>query len=59
MNEKKSNVKKKMKIKIINDFIADKKTLNRKTFKKNKSNVQSILHRCVMNEFFKNNYRNW
>ena len=45
-----------MKVKITNDFIADEKTLNAKTFKKDENNVQSILHRRVINEFFKNNY---
>ena len=32
-------LKKKAKIKIINDFIASKKTMNAKTFEKNKNNV--------------------
>ena len=44
-----------MKIKIINDFIASKETMNTKTFKENENNVQSILYRRVVNEFFENN----
>ena len=40
----------------MNDCIADKETLNTKTFKKDEDNVQSTLHRRVMNKFFKNNY---
>ena len=47
-----------MKIKITNDFIASKETINAKTFKKNKNNIQLILHRCAVNKFFKNNHRN-
>ena len=42
----------------MNDFIASEKTMNAKAFKKNENNVQSILHRRVMNEFFENNYQN-
>ena len=45
-----------MKIKVTNDFIASKKTMNAKTFKKNENNVQSTLYRRVMNELFENNY---
>ena len=33
--------------------------MNAKTFKKSENNVQSILYRRVMNEFFENNYWNW
>ena len=40
----------------MNDFIANKKTMNAKTFKKNKNNVQLILYCRVVNEFFENNY---
>ena len=47
-----------MKVKIKNNFIASKETLNTKTFKEKRNNIQSILHRCVVNEFFKNNHRN-
>ena len=47
-----------MKIKIMNDFIASKKTMNAKTFKKDENNVQSILYRRVVNEFFENNHQN-
>ena len=47
-----------MKVKIINDFIANEKTLNVKTFKKGENNVQSILHRRVINKFFENDHRN-
>ena len=47
-----------MKIKITNDFIASEKTINAKTFKKGENNIQSMLHRRVMNKFFENNYRN-
>ena len=36
---KKSHVKKKIKIKITNSFIINKKTMNAKAFKKNKNNV--------------------
>ena len=45
-----------MKVKITNDFIADKKTLNAKIFKEDDDNVQSILHYRVMNVFFENNH---
>ena len=31
--------------------------LNAQMFKKGESNTQLILHRNVMNEFFKNDYR--
>ena len=41
-----------MKIKVINDFIANKKTINAKTFKKDENNVQSILYRRVVNKSF-------
>ena len=44
-----------MKIKVTNDFIISKKTMNAKTFKENENNVQSILYYRVMNEFFENN----
>ena len=47
---------KKTKIKIMNDFIANKKTMNAKTFKKDENNVQSILYCRVISEFFKNDY---
>ena len=40
----------------MNDFIASKKTMNAKTFKKDENNVQSILYRRVVNEFFENNH---
>ena len=53
---KKNLMLKKKKIKIINDFFTDKKTLNAQIFKKDENNTQSILHRSVMNEFFKNNH---
>ena len=36
---KKFNVEKKTKVKITNDFIASKKTINVKTFKKDENNV--------------------
>ena len=36
---KKSDIEKKIKVKVINDFIANKETMNAKTFKKNESNV--------------------
>ena len=39
INQRKFNVKKKTKVKIINDFIADEKTLNAKTFKKDEDNI--------------------
>ena len=45
-----------MKIKVINDFIASKKTINAKTFKKDENNVQLILNRRAVNEFFENNH---
>ena len=48
--------KKKTKVKIMNDFIANKETMNAKTFKKDENNIQSILHRRVMNDSFENNY---
>ena len=41
---------------MINNFIASKETMNAKTFKKSKDNVQSILYRRALNEFFENNY---
>ena len=47
---------KKMKVKITNDFIASKETMNAKIFKKDENNVQSILYRRVVNELFENNY---
>ena len=47
-----------MKIKVTNNFTVSKETLNAKTFEKNEDNVQLILYRYIMNEFFKNNYRN-
>ena len=47
-----------MKVKIMNDFIANEKTLNAKAFEKNENNIQSILHRRVMSEFFKDDHRN-
>ena len=53
---KKFDVEKKAKVKVTNDFIANKETMNAKTFKENENNVQSILYRRVMNEFFENNY---
>ena len=53
---KKYLILRKAKVKIMNDFIASKKTLNTKTFEKNESNVQSILHRRVVNKFFENDY---
>ena len=56
MNQKRFDIKKKTKVKVMNNFIADEKTLNAKTFKKNENNVQSILHRRVVSEFFENNY---
>ena len=45
-----------MKIKVMNNFIASKETINAKTFKKDENNVQSILYRRVVNEFIENNY---
>ena len=45
-----------MKIKITNDFIANKETMNMKIFEKDENNVQSILYRRAVNEFFENNY---
>ena len=48
--------KKKTKIKVTNDFIANKEIMNAKAFEKNGNNVQSILYYCVMNELFKNNH---
>ena len=53
----KKNLMSKKKVKIINDFFISKETLNAQTFKENKNNTQSILHRSVMNEFFKDNHR--
>ena len=54
---KKFDVKKKMKVKIINDFIASKETMNAKTFKKNENNVQSTLYHRAVNKFFENNHK--
>ena len=54
---KRNLMSKKKKVKVMNDFFINKKTLNAQTFKKDKNNTLSILHRNVMNEFFKNNYR--
>ena len=42
MNQKRFNVEKQTKIKIKNDFIINKETLNAKTFKKNNDNIQLI-----------------
>ena len=53
---KKFNVEKKIKVKITNDFIVSKETMNAKAFEKNEDNVQSILYCRVVNELFKNNY---
>ena len=46
-----------MKIKVTNDLIINKKTLNAKTSEKNKDYVQLILYRRIMNELLQNNYR--
>ena len=54
---KKDLILKKAKVKIINNFIASKKTLNAKASEKDEDYAQLILHRCIMNEFFKNDYR--
>ena len=56
MKRIKRNLMSKKKIKITNDFFTDKKMLNAQMFKKGKNNTQSILHRNVINEFFKNNH---
>ena len=40
----------------MNDSFINKETLNAQRFKKGEDNTQLILHRSVMNEFFKNNY---
>ena len=48
--------KKKVKIKVMNDFIINKKTMNAKTSEENKNNIQLILHRRVVNKFFENNH---
>ena len=45
-----------MKIKVTNDFIINKKTMNAKAFERNENNVQSILYRRVINKLFENNY---
>ena len=45
-----------MKVKITNNLIANKETMNAKTFEKNEDSVQSILYRRVVNEFFENNH---
>ena len=47
-----------MKVKVTNNFIASKETMNVKTFEKNENNVQSILYRCALNEFFENDHQN-
>ena len=57
-NQKKFNIEKKTKIKFTNDFIINEKPLNTKVSEKDKNNVQLILYRRVMNEFFENNYWN-
>ena len=49
---------KKTKIKITNDFIISKETMNAKAFKKDENNVQLILYRRVVSKLFKNNHRN-
>ena len=53
---KKNLMLKKTKVKVTNDFIINKETLNAKALKKDENNVQSMLYCRVMNEFFKNNY---
>ena len=45
-----------MKIKIINDFIANKETMNAKTFKKNENSVQLTLYCRIVNKSFENNH---
>ena len=57
-HQKKSNVKKKTKVKITIDFTVNKKTLNAKASERDENYVQLTLHRRVINEFFKSNYRN-
>ena len=47
-----------MKVKVTNDFIANKKTINAKTFERDENNVQSVLHHCAVNKFFENDHRN-
>ena len=53
---KKSDIEKRTKIKITNDFIVNKKMMNAKIFKKDENSVQLILYRRVVNELFKNNH---
>ena len=45
-----------MKIKVTNNFIANKETMNAKASEKSENNVQSTLYRRVMNELFENNH---
>ena len=45
-----------MKIKIMNDFIASKKTMNAKIFEEDENNVQLTLYCRVVNKFFENNH---
>ena len=56
-HSKKFNVKKKKKIKITHDFVANEKTMNATTIKENENNAQSIVHCSIMNEFIKNDYK--
>ena len=48
---------KKTKIKITNDFITRKKTLNAKASERDENYVQLTLYYRIINKLFKNNYR--
>ena len=47
-----------MKIKVTNDFIVNKQTMNAKAFQKKENNIQLILYCRVVGEFIENNYQN-
>ena len=54
---KKDLMSKRKRKSVTNDFFINKKTLNAQMFKENENNMQSFLHRSVMNELSENNYR--
>ena len=53
---KKSDIKKKKKIKTAHNFIINKKTLNAQTIERNERATQLILYCNFINKFIKNNY---
>ena len=55
--QKKSDVKKKKKIKITHDFVTDEKMINAIIIKKSENNAQSILHCSITNELIENDHK--